>query len=395
MALIKRPSMEGSEMEVRGPGCGKVHAEDRTGRDATSGGDDASVERSTRMARGRGNRGPGRRGGGPGRRGGGSGRGGRSVLPDWARGGGGALCSCVDGNCERRHAASDDDDEGEDEANGDGARSSSSTFSAPPLAMWDLAQCDPKRCSGRKLARLGCLRELRVQQRWTGVALTPNATETISPKDFDVLRTNGLAVVDCSWNRLDDVPFHRLRSAAPRLLPWLVAANPVNYGKPCTLTCAEALAGGLYIAGYRDAAESLMNKFKWGHGFISLNRELLESYATCATSEEVIETQNKWLTMGGPNSGPRREYDLPPSESDESDEDEASDDESDDDDGLPPLTRNLNRSRFGIERSGNRFRQNRRRFGDDESESESESESEEEEEGDEETNDLAARVADL
>ena len=95
---------------------------------------------------------------------------------------------------------------------------------------------------------------------------------------------------------------------------------------------------------------------------------MLESYATCATSEEVIETQNKWLTMGGPNSGPRREYDLPPSESDESDEDGASDDESDDDDGLPPLTRNLNRSRFGIERSGNRFRQNRRRFGDDESE---------------------------
>ena len=69
---------------------------------------------------------------------------------------------------------------------------------------------------------------------------------------------------------------------------------------------------------------------------------------TCATSEEVIETQNKWLTMGGPNSGPRREYDLPPSESDESDEDEASDDESDDDDGLMNLNRSAVRHRaFG------------------------------------------------
>jgi len=311
---------------------------------------------------------------------------GGSVVPDWARGGG--VCSCAERTCARRHVGDESGGGGGDGGDDEGDRS---TRFPVPLAMWDLAQCDPKRCSGRKLARLGCLRELRVQQRWTGVALTPNATETVSPKDFDVLRANGLAVVDCSWNRLDDVPFHRLHSAAPRLLPWLVAANPVNYGKPCKLTCAEALAGGLYIAGYRDAAELLMNKFKWGHGFVSLNRELLESYAACATSEEVIETQNKWLTMGGPNSGPRREYDLPPSESDESDEDGASDDESDDD-GLPPLTRNLNRSRFGIERSGNRFRQNSRRVGDDESESESESEEDEE---DEETNDLAARVADL
>ena len=79
----------------------------------------------------------------------------------------------------------------------------------------------------------------------------------------------------------------------------MVAANPVNYGKACKLTCAEALAAGLYISGYRDAAELLMNKFKGGHGFITLNRELLESYSLCTTGEEVLETQNRWLTNGG------------------------------------------------------------------------------------------------
>jgi pre-rRNA-processing protein TSR3 len=114
----------------------------------------------------------------------------------------------------------------------------------------------------------------------------------------------------------------------------------------------------LYIAGYPDAAEALMNKFKWGHGFISLNRELLESYMKCTTSEEVIETQNRWLTLGGPDAGPsrgRRDM-MPPSES-ESDSESDDDEDDDDSDGdLPPLTRNFNHTKFSIERSGNNFR---------------------------------------
>ena len=324
-------------------------------------------------------------------RGGGGGARGRatSVLPTWARGGGNArVCSCTSAQCAKKHIDDDEnddafDDDGLDE-NGDRRR----TKFPVPLAMWDLAQCDPKRCSGRKLARLGCLRELRVQQRWPGVALTPDAAECVSPKDYAVLRTHGLAVVDCSWNKLDEVPFSRLHSAAPRLLPWLVAANPVNYGKPCKLTCAEALAGGLYIAGYRDAAEALMNKFKWGHGFISLNRELLESYMTCTTSEEVIETQNKWLTLGGPAGAPTRNRDMmPPSESDSDDDDDDSDSDSDDD--LPPLPQNHNRTRFGIERSGNNFRSNAR----DESSS-SDDEEDEKQEEQEDADGLAEKIAD-
>ena len=252
--------------------------------------------------------------------------------------------------------------------------------------MWDLGQCDPKRCSGRKLARLGCLRELRLQQRFPGVALTPSATDCVSPGDYHLIHSDGLAVVDCSWNRLDDVPFGRIKSAAPRLLPWLVAANPVNYGKPCKLTCAEALSAGLYISGYRDAAELLMNKFKWGHGFITLNREVLESYVACETGAEVIETQNRWLTEGGPKRGVSAPRDVP--ESSESDEDESSGSE---DDGVPPLEPNRNKTHNRIGGESRRSAFPSREMppsSEDETETESESDG-----GDAPGGDLAERVA--
>lgn len=46
----------------------------------------------------------------------------------------------------------------------------------------------------------------------------------------------------------------------------------MNYGKPFKLTCAEAIATTLMITKFEDVAYDIMNRFKWGHGFLSLNQ---------------------------------------------------------------------------------------------------------------------------
>lgn len=80
-----------------------------------------------------------------------------------------------------------------------------------------------------------------------------------------------------------------------RLLPFLVAANPVNYGRPMRLTCAEALAGGLYIAGFQEEGRFILQTFAWGDAFWALNDHLLTQYAACADSAAVVTVQNDYL----------------------------------------------------------------------------------------------------
>nr|CAD2178587.1 unnamed protein product [Meloidogyne enterolobii]CAD2195016.1 unnamed protein product [Meloidogyne enterolobii] len=77
--------------------------------------------------------------------------------------------------------------------------------------MFDFGQCDPKRCSGRKLCRLGFIRQQKIGQRFPGILLTPTATSTLSPSDSKTILFKGLAVVDCSWNQVDKTAFHRAK----------------------------------------------------------------------------------------------------------------------------------------------------------------------------------------
>ncbi|KAI0319467.1 hypothetical protein OF83DRAFT_1054913 [Amylostereum chailletii] len=164
-----------------------------------------------------------------------------------------------------------------------------------PVAMWDFDHCDPRRCSGKKLARLGLIHELRVGSRFRGIVLSPKGKQVVSPSDRELVLQNGLAVVECSWARLEEIPFGKIASPHERLLPYLIATNPTNYGKPWRLNCVEALAAAFYLTGFDTYAERLLQDFGWGGAFWTVNKHLIERYRTCHTSEEVSAMQTTIL----------------------------------------------------------------------------------------------------
>ena len=56
-----------------------------------------------------------------------------------------------------------------------------------------------------------------------GIILSPVGKACVSCEDKELIAAKGLAVVDCSWNRLEDVPFGGSRKFFPyhRLVaPW-------------------------------------------------------------------------------------------------------------------------------------------------------------------------------
>jgi pre-rRNA-processing protein TSR3 len=149
---------------------------------------------------------------------------------------------------------------------------------------------DPEKCTARKLARFD-LAALHRSARETpsGVVLNPHAERALSPADHP----ERLVALDCSWQTAREEQFS-LRGPH-RALPFLVAANPVNYGTPFKLTTVEALAGACCILGERAHAEELLSKFRWGHTFLELNDEPLRRYADCADSSGIVAVQDEYL----------------------------------------------------------------------------------------------------
>jgi pre-rRNA-processing protein TSR3 len=172
------------------------------------------------------------------------------------------------------------------------------------VTIYHADQCDRKKCTGIKTWRsynkkkFPSINEMRFINRFPQIlryslVLNPLAERIICHADLPIFIKSGLTVLDCSWNHTEEI-FAR-KFIHLRRLPWLVAANPTNYGKPEKLTSVEALAASFFLLRMERTAEELMSVFKWGKQFLTLNFNLLSDYAACNNTEEIKEIEREYI----------------------------------------------------------------------------------------------------
>jgi len=161
------------------------------------------------------------------------------------------------------------------------------------LYVFHAGQCDPKKCTAKKLGKSHLVKLFSTPRPlWDAhtILLDPSAPAPLCRADV----VGTLVAVDCSWKQRERV-FESFRARTRRRLPYLLAANPVNYGRPYELTTAEALAAAVYLLGEPERARELLGIFKWGATFLSLNASPLDEYASADTVSDVLAIERAYI----------------------------------------------------------------------------------------------------
>ncbi|MGM0405202.1 MAG: DUF367 family protein [Thermoplasmatota archaeon] len=162
------------------------------------------------------------------------------------------------------------------------------------LYILDYRECDPKKCTARKLLDNDMAKKILHESDLGkgGIYLTPLTDKAFSPEDKEYCEEGGIRALDCTWTEAEKkLPVYD----NSRALPYLVAANPVNYGKPMQLTTVEALSAALYILGEEEQAKEILAKFNWGEQFLKLNKEPLNEYQQAENSKEIVDIQMEFV----------------------------------------------------------------------------------------------------
>ena len=158
------------------------------------------------------------------------------------------------------------------------------------LVVYHANEDDPKKCTAKKLHRFGyaALEKNIRRLPYHAVLLNPFAEKSLSREDLQNAKDHGLVALDCSWKTAEQSFEFLETTTISRALPFLLAANPVNYGKPFQLSTLEAFAAALYILGEVEHAKEIVGINTWGHSFLELNREPLEDYRQSRDIAELV-----------------------------------------------------------------------------------------------------------
>ena len=165
------------------------------------------------------------------------------------------------------------------------------------LYVYHANEDDPKKCTAKKLARFEIVKlETNIRKTPRGaILLDPFAEKSLSKEDLAIAKKNGILAIDCSWKNAEKSFNYLDKRNHSRALPFIIAANPVNYGKPFKLTTLEAFSAALYILGFIEKAEEMLKLYKWTPNFLVLNKNPLEDYRNAESSKEVIKIMKKYV----------------------------------------------------------------------------------------------------
>jgi pre-rRNA-processing protein TSR3 len=165
------------------------------------------------------------------------------------------------------------------------------------LIIYHANEDDPKKCSARKMYKfnLAYLTNNIKKIPNNTILLNPFTKKSLSKEDTLIAKKNGIVAIDCSWKNAENSFYNLDKKNYSRALPYLIAVNPINYGKILKLTTLEAFAAALYILDNIDQAKKLLEIYKWGPHFLELNREPLEDYRKAKNSNEVIDYMRHYL----------------------------------------------------------------------------------------------------
>ena len=155
----------------------------------------------------------------------------------------------------------------------------------------------PKKCSAKKMEKFN-LAQIEKNIRKTprnAILLNPFSEKSLSIEDKELAEKNGLLAVDCSWKNAENAFDFLNKRNHSRALPFVLAVNPVNYGKALKLSTLEAFAASLYILDEVEHANKILKLYKWAPNFLIINKEPLEEYRNAKNSAEVIKKMKEFV----------------------------------------------------------------------------------------------------